>query len=252
MRMSMLASAAPVCIAAITTGHAAADVVYATEDPFGGPFGLIGFDVCSHQSVAMRFTPSATYTLDRVRPWFMANDFACKIVPVVTITLRNDRTTPEGSFPGETVLESWTFDVSACGWNPVLENLESVLHPALHEGVQYWLMAESNDPCGLDGVWNWAQPDSGVMSICNTHPSDPPGTCEWTPASTGAVAAVIVEGTPFITGDLNGDGVVDVFDLLLLLGEWGPCGICDDCAADLNGDCTVDVFDLLTLLGNWG
>ncbi len=52
-----------------------------------------------------------------------------------------------------------------------------------------------------------------------------------------------------ILGDLNGDGVVDVSDLLILLGEWGPC---DDCPADLNGDGVVDVSDLLILLGNWG
>jgi spore coat protein A len=51
-------------------------------------------------------------------------------------------------------------------------------------------------------------------------------------------------------GDLNGDGVVDVSDLLILLGAWGPCG--HHCPADLNGDGAVDVSDLLILLGNWG
>jgi hypothetical protein len=40
-----------------------------------------------------------------------------------------------------------------------------------------------------------------------------------------------------------------VFDLLILLGEWGPCG---DCPADLDDDGVINVFDLLTLLGNWG
>jgi hypothetical protein len=52
-------------------------------------------------------------------------------------------------------------------------------------------------------------------------------------------------------GDLTGDGVVDVFDLLGLLGAWGPCPP-EDCDADLNDDGTVDVFDLLALLGAWG
>jgi hypothetical protein len=36
--------------------------------------------------------------------------------------------------------------------------------------------------------------------------------------------------------------------LLYLLGKWDT----DDCIADLIGDETVDVFDLLVLLGNWG
>jgi hypothetical protein len=50
--------------------------------------------------------------------------------------------------------------------------------------------------------------------------------------------------------DLTGDYSVDVFDLLALLGAWGPCP--GGCAADLNGDGAVDVFDLLALLGAWG
>jgi len=51
------------------------------------------------------------------------------------------------------------------------------------------------------------------------------------------------------TGDLNGDNVVNVSDLLILLGAWGSC---PSCAADLNGDNVVNVSDLLILLGAWG
>lgn len=53
-------------------------------------------------------------------------------------------------------------------------------------------------------------------------------------------------------GDLNGDDVVDVSDLLLLFGAWGPCSAGQPCPADLNGDGNVDVTDLLLLLSNWG
>ncbi len=55
---------------------------------------------------------------------------------------------------------------------------------------------------------------------------------------------------PRPVGDLNGDGVVDVSDLLILLGAWGSCS--GQCPADLNGDGVVDVSDLLMLLSNWG
>jgi len=51
-------------------------------------------------------------------------------------------------------------------------------------------------------------------------------------------------------GDINGDGVVDVSDLLSLLSQWGDCPV--DCPADLNGDGVVDVSDLLIQLSNWG
>lgn len=53
-------------------------------------------------------------------------------------------------------------------------------------------------------------------------------------------------------GDINGDGVVDVSDLLVLLGAWGPCGDPNNCPADFNDDDVVDVSDLLTLLSAWG
>lgn len=53
-------------------------------------------------------------------------------------------------------------------------------------------------------------------------------------------------------GDLNGDGVVDTSDLLILFANWGPCDNCDDCSADLNGDCVVNTSDLLLLFSNWG
>lgn len=49
-------------------------------------------------------------------------------------------------------------------------------------------------------------------------------------------------------GDLNQDGVVDIIDLMMLLGDWGRCSSCD---ADLNDDGTVDIYDLMILLGNW-
>lgn len=57
---------------------------------------------------------------------------------------------------------------------------------------------------------------------------------------------------PGIPGDINGDGVVNSVDLLILLANWGPCKNCDDCPADLDGNCTVGASDLLILLANWG
>ncbi|MDY7108464.1 MAG: right-handed parallel beta-helix repeat-containing protein [Planctomycetota bacterium] len=52
-------------------------------------------------------------------------------------------------------------------------------------------------------------------------------------------------------GDVDGNGVVDVVDLLLLLGDWGPCET-DCCLTDLDASGTIDTADLQRLLGNWG
>lgn len=50
-----------------------------------------------------------------------------------------------------------------------------------------------------------------------------------------------------ITGDLNGDGLVDGADISILLGAWGTA----DPIADLTGDGNVDGADLAVVLGNW-
>ncbi len=51
-----------------------------------------------------------------------------------------------------------------------------------------------------------------------------------------------------VPGDVNGDGVVDVNDILMLIVAWGPC---DGCPEDINGDGTVNVSDLIELISNW-
>ncbi len=72
--------------------------------------------------------------------------------------------------------------------------------------------------------------------------------------SGGTGKAYLIAGNigPPVLGDINGDGIVGASDLLLLLGNWGPCGDCNDCPADLDGNCTVGAADLLILLANWG
>ena len=76
-------------------------------------------------------------------------------------------------------------------------------------------------------------------------------------ADTGVGRAPIVdmgayEHVPLPPADLNNDGIVDGGDLLVLLGSWGSCAVCDDCIADLDGDCLVGPSDLIILLGSWG
>ena len=49
-----------------------------------------------------------------------------------------------------------------------------------------------------------------------------------------------------VTGDLNGDAVVDASDLAILLSQWGGPG-----SGDLSGNGVVGAEDIAILLGNW-
>jgi hypothetical protein len=61
-------------------------------------------------------------------------------------------------------------------------------------------------------------------------------------------AVVLIPIPTPVTGDLDGDGVVALSDLLTLLASWGGCV---GCPADLDADGTVGFADLLVLLGQW-
>jgi hypothetical protein len=54
-------------------------------------------------------------------------------------------------------------------------------------------------------------------------------------------------GEPPCVSDCNGDGMVDVNDLLSIIEAWGNSSGCD-----INGDGIVDVIDLLAVVGSWG
>jgi hypothetical protein len=48
--------------------------------------------------------------------------------------------------------------------------------------------------------------------------------------------------------DIDGDGQVNVTELLMVIDQWGQMGS----PADINGDGVVDVTDLLIVVANWG
>ena len=50
-------------------------------------------------------------------------------------------------------------------------------------------------------------------------------------------------------GDIDGNGEVEIDDMLALIAAWGQCG---SCAADINGDTNVDIEDLLLFISGWG
>jgi len=106
--------------------------------------------------------------------------------------------------------------------------------------------------------WTETLNSFGIQSDIFTSHSMQPDWVEFTRlGSVYGNPAVFIQGTPIvpqcpISADLNCDGVVNVSDLLILLGDWGACTEPDACPADLNDDGVVNVSDLLILLSNWG
>lgn len=111
--------------------------------------------------------------------------------------------------------------------------------PAMVADVQAWLDAPDTD-------FGWAmvgpEDQSETVKRFNTH--------EYLGTATRKPKLVIdfTMNTPPCPSDIDGNGAVDVNDLLAVLGAWGDKG--GD--ADVNDDGVVDVADLLQVLADWG
>ncbi|HIB51477.1 MAG TPA: hypothetical protein EYO40_09480 [Phycisphaerales bacterium] len=81
-------------------------------------------------------------------------------------------------------------------------------------------------------------------TVCGNTPNQING--EWTDLGGNTIADVCAVVCP---ADINGDGSVNVSDILLMISAWGPC---DGCAEDIDGSGEVNVTDLLTVIGAWG
>jgi len=124
-----------------------------------------------------------------------------------------------------------------------------------------------------DSLRGMANPPLHYVLASGTLPSgitlDPPtGVLSGTPLVTGSFRILIglyngtytsygqksltlhVAPLPFILGNQNNDGTVDVLDVIHLIHEVFTNGPAPDPAnlADVNRDCTVDVSDVLALI----
>ena len=55
---------------------------------------------------------------------------------------------------------------------------------------------------------------------------------------------------PKLAGDVNGDNSVNIFDLVMVAGQFGKSGA--GLSGDVNGDSSVNIFDLVMVAGNFG
>ena len=109
--------------------------------------------------------------------------------------------------------------------------------PPLNVGDDlYWQFDTAYEPVFSD--------DSSIVYVTTSYAGEN--------VSHSLLYAIQISDPQPIVGDISGDGVVDVTDLMNVINTWGACASCQICPSDLNGDCTVNVTDLLIVINNWG
>ena len=125
-----------------------------------------------------------------------------------------------------------------------LTNQETVCHP---DGTTFTLNVEGESACTGDTVMATFTGSGGAAGedLCFTMmvTDDQGGFC------CSTQVCVPVPDCSQALADLDGDGFVGVMDLMMLLGQFGPCS--GSCWADMDHDGMVGVTDLLILLANW-
>ncbi len=113
----------------------------------------------------------------------------------------------------------------------------------------YWLAIQYVEP--VYPIWGWDATDAEIQGRSAVQGFPMVDVPYWTavePDMSFSMDGYVISPE----GDLTGDGLVDVLDLIALLSNWGPCPDPPaDCPADLHKDGVVDVVDLLIVLSNW-
>ena len=113
----------------------------------------------------------------------------------------------------------------------------------------------SMDVTALVQRWSDGQPNWGVAILPEIVTGNDDGVSIWTSEASNGMIKPRLEVTferelepPTRPEDLNGDGVVGVSDLILLLSAWGMT----DSPFDLDGNGSVGTGDLIFLISAWG
>ena len=208
---------------------AAVDIFLSTDGGYTWPHTL-ATNAANSGTATVTF-PNLTSSSARIKVKAAANYF-------FDISNANFSIVPGGT-PGCTT-------ATACNYNPAA---------TVDNGT--CIYATGCDTCSGGAV---ADGDTDNDGVCNTNEipgCSNPAACNYLATATDPATCILpglceycLPGGGFGTFDLSGNGLVEVADILLLLGDFGCLGA--DCTADLDGDGATAVSDVLLLLGAFG
>ncbi len=142
-------------------------------------------------------------------------------------------------------LDAYNTVLDSSGWLPAAKVYS--LTSATTDWV-YWQQDDLSSRVTCVPPQGWISPGTAVnvtMSPAASMAGALPGTY---------TDQVTFSFDPRLVGDVNGDGTVDVIDLLTLIPAFGSQvgGPGYDVTSDFDGDGYVDVFDLLYMIGTFG
>ena len=171
------------------------EIISSTPGPWSMPVFPYGPDLFEDQAVAFRIEVDRHYRLHDFAGWFWDNGLATP--DTIRLTIRPDMWAPDGSRPGEPILEAIEFTCPAALFGlPEEITVPSATNPVLRAGRRYWVMGECEGVGGLSPVW--AMGGTGFVSYAS------PRSQGFRPGTSGAVMSHTVRGTP-IGGDCPAD-----------------------------------------------
>eukprot|EP01043_Picozoa_sp_COSAG02_P028917 COSAG02_NODE_1776_length_10963_cov_3.430136_3_plen_553_part_00 len=215
------------------------DALEPTGHGTGAAYGDFNGDGClelliSHGESANE--PLSYFRPDNCRPPSVGGNHFLRIMPLTQFG---------APARGATVRLGLSGPVGAGGVQTHIRNIDAGSgYLCQQEPVAHFGLGQATNVAEVTITW----PSGDTLSINNPdidtmHRVPHPLTGQSTPFPDAPTSAVV--------GDINGDMIVDVNDLLLLLGSYGSTSTAA-LRNDVNGDGSIDVNDLLLLLGNFG
>lgn len=164
--------------------------------------------------------------------------------------------TIDGQVEEVTIAATWNRIVSDEYSTYAMGNVELELWALDSEGNQVSLVGDEG--LGIFGSGNVASRSAvdnvEMLVIHDLAPGEYLLEMHHTPSGVASLIAGIAwtfsdPQTVDVPGDVNGDGLVGVADLLAVIADWNCIG---ECEADVNDDQIVNVQDLLLVISNWG